>query len=191
MESTSVRSRVRHQAAVALAAALAAASTGGCPVVGSLLNPELTSALGLSSRASELPGEAPAVVFEVDNQTGRPIEFTLSWRDADEQIQQRRRILPDGEKFAEAVVCPVSEVTLGDVSNPEAVGAIVRLGDGTPNDPFIEVEPFGVLLQDGINYDCGDVVTFAVRPSGATDSGFQIFAFIRRSGAQTFANANP
>ncbi|GAF86848.1 unnamed protein product, partial [marine sediment metagenome] len=50
---------------------------------------------------------------------------------------------------------------------------------------YIEVEPFGVLLQEGINYDCGDVITFTILPSSATLSGYQSFAFIRRSGTQT------
>jgi hypothetical protein len=75
-------------------------------------------------------------------------------------------------------------MTLGDVGNLDATGAIVRLGGGTADDPYIEVEPFGVLLQEGINYDCGDVITFTILPSSATLSGYQSFAFIRRSGAQ-------
>ena len=160
----------------------------GCLNAASLLNPELLTTLGLAARASDLPGEAPAVVFEVSNQTGRTIEFLLSWRDANNDVQQRRRALPAGDSFAEVVVCPASAVTLGDVSNLDAVGAWVRLGNGGPDDPFIEVEPFGVLLQDGINYDCGDVVTFSVQRSNATDSGYRVFAFIRRSGAQSFLN---
>ena len=46
---------------------------------------------------------------------------------------------------------------------------------------MIEVEPFGVLLRNGANYDCGDGVTFAVTNSGATLSGYQVFAFIERA----------
>ena len=76
-------------------------------------------------------------------------------------------------------------MTLGDVSNLDAAGAIARLGGGGSADPFVEIEAFGVLLQQGINYDCGDSVTFTILPSSATLSGYQVFAFIRRSGAQT------
>lgn len=176
-----------HRVAWGVALACAVAQTG-CLSATSLLNPELLTSLGVTARASDLPGEAPAVVFEVSNQTGRTVEFLLSWRDANNEVQQRRRTLPPGETFSEVVVCPASAVTLGDVSNLETVGARVRLGNGTQNDAFIEVEPFGVLLQDGINYNCGDVVTFSVQRSNATDSGFRIFAFIRRSGAQSFVN---
>ena len=152
-----------------------------------LLNPAFLQVLGVGERASNLPGEAPAIVLEVENGTERVVEFRLTWRDVESRIQERTWTLGVGEKYSEALVCPVEEMTLGDVSNLDAVGAIVRLGSGTANDPYIEVEPFGVLLQEGINYDCGDSVTFVVWPSQATLSGYRIFAQIRRSGAQTQA----
>jgi hypothetical protein len=37
--------------------------------------------------------------------------------------------------------------------------------------------------MEGINYDCGDGVTFAVQSSGTSSSGYQTFAYIRRSGS--------
>lgn len=183
-----MRKRFHRVACSVVLAGVCVAGQTGCLSAASLLNPELLTSLGVTARASDLPGEAPAVVFEVTNQTGRTVEFLLSWRDANNDVQQRRRTLPAGETFSEVVVCPASAVTLGDVSNLQTVGARVRLGNGTENDPFVEVEPFGVLLQDGINYDCGDVVTFSVQRSNATDSGYRVFAFIRRSGAQGFLN---
>lgn len=155
-----------------------------CLTAGDLFNPAFLQALGGGERVANLPGEAPAIVLEVENGTQRVIEFRLTWRDVESRIQERTRSLGLDEKFSEALICPVEETTLGDVSDLDATGAIVRLGTGTADDPFIEVEPFGVLLQEGINYDCGDSVTFTVLPSSATLSGYQIFAFIRRSGAQ-------
>jgi hypothetical protein len=66
-----------------------------------------------------------------------------------------------------------------------AAGAVVRLGTGSAEDPIVEVEAFGTLLRDEVNYVCGDEVTFAVGLSSATASGYQVIAFIRRSGTST------
>jgi hypothetical protein len=157
----------------------------GCADIQNLLNPTFLQAIGVRESAASLPGEAPAVVIEVENGTQRVIEFRITWRDADAEIHERNGTLGVGEKYAEALICPVVEMTLGEVGNLDAIGAIVRLGGGSADDPFVEVEPFGVLLQEGINYDCGDMITFTILPSSATLSGYQSFAFIRRSGAQT------
>jgi hypothetical protein len=170
-------------AGAALAVGLLAAD--GCADIQNLLNPTFLQAIGVGESAATLPGEAPAVVIEVDNGTQRVIEFRITWRDAAAEVHERTEALGVGEKYAEALICPVEEMTLGDVGNLDATGAIVRLGGGSAADPYVEVEPFGVLLQEGINYDCGDVITFTILPSSATLSGYQSFAFIRRSEAQT------
>ncbi len=154
---------------------------GGCVGTGELFNPAFLQVLGVGEQtAASLPGEAPAMVLEVTNGTPHVVEFRLTWRDIEGRIQERARVLGVGAKFSEAPFCPIPETTLGDVSNLDAVGAIVRLGNGTAADPFVEVEPFGVLLQEGINYECGGSVTFAVQPSSATVSGYRIIAQIRR-----------
>ena len=72
---------------------------------------------------------------------------------------------------------------MGDISNLASTGAVVRLGSGSPNDPIVEVEAFGVLLRDGANYDCGDRVTFAIQQASANLSGYGIVAYIQRSGS--------
>jgi hypothetical protein len=157
----------------------------GCFAVGEIFNPTFFQSLGWTEVAADAPGEAPAVVIEVENGTSRVVEYRISWRDADTGIQERTGVLGLGDKYSESLICPVSEMTLGDISDTDAVGAIVRLGGGSSNDAFIEVEPFGLVLQEEINYDCGDVVTFAVLDSSATLSGYQTYAFIQRTGAQT------
>ena len=162
----------------------------GCPSPASLFNPAFLQTLGAGERVATLPGEAPAVVIEVENRTDRVLEFRATWRDVDSYIHEHTQVLGAGEKYSEALLCPIEEMTLGDVSDLDAAGAIIRIGDSSGEDdfvgfgPYIEVESFGVLLQEGINYDCGDSVTFAVLPSSATLSGYQVFAFIRRSGTQ-------
>lgn len=175
-----------HKVAIAGAMLLAGLLAGaGCGSVLGYLNPEFVQTLGLGTRVATVPGEAPAVVLEVQNSIDRVIEFRATWRDSQSEIHERTRTLLPGETYSEALICPITEMTLGDVSNLDATGAIVRLGGGTSADPFVEVEAFGVLLQEGINYDCGDSVTFTILSSSATLSGYQVFAFIRRSDGQT------
>jgi hypothetical protein len=157
----------------------------GCAGPTEVLNAQFLQDLGVGGTVASLPGEAPALLVEVENDTGRPIEYQLSWRDADGDVERFTGVLPADDKSGMMLFCPVVELTLGDVSDLTSTGAIVRLGSGGSNDPYIEVEPFGILLQDEINYHCGDSVTFAVLRSDATLSGFQVYAFIRRSGAQT------
>jgi hypothetical protein len=158
---------------------------GGCVAASDFLTPTFLSVLGLEAQVASLPGEAPAILLEVENDTDRVVEFRVTWRDGESEIHERTRTLAVGDKFAEVLICPIEEMTLGDVSNLDSVGAIARLGDGGSEDPYVEIEAFGVLLQQGINYDCGDSVTFTILRSSATLSGYQVYAFIRRSGAQT------
>ena len=98
-------------------------------------------------------------------------------------VTQRAASLPGSAPAStgRAVNCPVTEITLGDIADLSQTGALVRLGDGTPDDPFVEVEPFGILFKVGANYDCGDSVTFAVVPSAQTASGYQTIAFVQRA----------
>lgn len=174
--------KLRLSGLVFVASALCLA---GCTGVSGFLNPEFLQVLGVGQTVAYLPGEAPAIVVEVENGVDRVIEYQISWRDPQGVVQRETGTLGPGKKMGEVLFCPIEEVTLGDVSNLDGTGAIVRLGEGGSNDPIIEVEPFGVLLQEGINYDCGDSITFTVLSSSATLSGYQAFAFIRRSGAQT------
>lgn len=163
-----------------LTAALAMANHG-CGSVSGFLNPEFLTSLGIGESVATLPGDAPAIVLGVENRTSRTIEAVVSYRVGVDAVSTFVAVVEPGETTARAVTCPVDAITLGDVNDLSTVGALVRLGNGTPQDPVIEVEPFGVLLRNGANYDCGDGVTFAITNSGATLSGYQVFAFIQRA----------
>lgn len=171
---------VRGIAAVGIAVLLATCT--GC-VTTEFFNPEFLSSIGLGSKVSLLPGDAPSVLVEVENNTSRVIEVNLSFVNADGDVQVRPVVIAVGDKYAEAVICPVDEMTLGTLNDSRSIGAIVRLGGGTANDPFVTVDPFGATLVDEVNYNCGDSVTFSVQASSVSTSGYQIFAFVRRAGA--------
>ncbi len=164
-----------------LAACAAAVLPVGCVDPLAFFNPAFLQAAGLGDSVANLPGEAPTIILEVENQAGRVIEYFVSWRDGDGNVSVRTGVLAVGDKYSESVFCPIDEMTLGDVGDLTEIGALVRLGAGEADDPVIEVEPFGSLLQDSVNYNCGDSVTFTVLPSAATLSGYQTYAFIRRA----------
>ncbi len=174
-----MRAYRRSAAVVALLAS--AVLTGGCSVT-ALLNPDFLPTVLGGGGVAELPGDAPSIVVTLENTTDRVVTFQLMYRDANGDVETFQTTLSAASSTAQALICPVEEMTLGDLSNLQMSGAFVRLGAGTQSDPFVAVEPFGYVLREGVNYDCGDGVTFSVRASGATASGYQTFAFIQRAG---------
>ncbi len=153
----------------------------------SLLNPEFLPSLGLGTQAASLPGNAaPGLLVSVENRTARWAEITVSYRSLGTPDQFTTTVAPH-DKSGQMLICPIEEITVGDLNSPKQSGARVFLLDTVtdPNSlataPFIDVDAFGQNLQEGVNYDCGDGVTFAVQESGAAQSGFQIFAYIQRA----------
>lgn len=168
----------RRLAALGSACLLAAAP--GCGLSGEFFNPQFLSSLGVGSKVAVAPGNAPAVLVEVENKTGHVIEANLSFRDANGDVQVRPIVVAIDDKYSETVICPMDEATLGTLNSSTSAGAVVRLGNGTAVDPLIEVDPFGATLVENINYSCGDSITFTVQPSSAASSGYQIIAYVRR-----------
>ena len=175
--------RNRVIAAARISVAAVSLASVGCVSPTTFFSEDFLTALGFGDTAANLPGEAPAIIIEMENRSGRTIEARVTWQGDGNESRERVFVVPDGEKFSEVVVCPVTRMTLGQLGDLSAAGAAVRLGDGSAGSPFIEVEPFGRVLEDQINYQCGDAVTFTIQPSSATLSGYQAFAYVRRSGA--------
>ncbi|MBU0616232.1 MAG: hypothetical protein KKI02_00800 [Planctomycetes bacterium] len=178
----------------------AAASLGlgallaGCGLVGevtNMFNPDLLSSLGMGANVATLPGDAPGLLVAVENRTSRWASMVVSYRDSEDKVRNYTTLVAPGDKSAQMLVCPIGEITLGDVSNLKQTGARVYLLDTATADPnsvavapFIEVDAFGVLLSEEVNYDCGDGVTFALLTSSTARSGYQAYAFIRRAGTE-------
>jgi len=175
-------------------ATLLAGLGAGCVSPAEFVSPEFLTALGYSPTVRTLPAEAPGLLVSVENRTGRWAVVAVSYRSGDGSIETYSTRLPAGSRSGQMLLCPVAEITLGSVADLTQPGAIVALStdifeieeaNGLPtNTPYVIVEPFGVLLREEVNYDCGDELVFVVEPSGQTRSGFQTRALIRRSGAQ-------
>jgi len=181
-ESWSVR--VKRTRMFGWAGSVLAVFAVGCTSPAAFFNPEFLTSLGLGSSVASIPGDAPAILVEVENRTSKNIEATISWRGDASDIQERQIVIAAQDTYSELVFCPVNTITMGQLSDKQSIGAVIRLGNGGDADAKIDVEPFGRDLLSGTNYDCGDAVSFTVQGSSLTQSGYQIFAFIRRHGAQ-------
>ena len=170
-----------YRRCLGLATCLIIVAAGCTGNLSTLFNDEFLTELGVTQRAATVPGAAPAIVVYVSNRTTRTIRATVSMRLGSDNVDSFFTTVPPGLSTGRAVNCPVTEITLGDIANLDQSGAVVLLGDGTPDDPFVEVEAFGVLFKEGANYDCGDLLTFAVVTSVETGSGYQIIAFVQRA----------
>ena len=156
-----------------------------------LLNPDMLSALGVGTRVSSLPTEAPGILVEVENQTDLWVRVVVSYRGSSSTPENYTAFVAPRSKSGQMLSCPISEITLGDVQNLETPGARVFLADNVTDSstldsfPYIEVDAFGVLLQDdgADNFDCGDGILFTVQTSSLAASGYQTFAYVRPSAA--------
>lgn len=162
----------------------------GCSSPLGLLNPNFALTLGLAGeQVATLPGDAPGLLVSVENRTNRWVDVVVSYRDGEDNASTYTTLVGPRDKGGQMLVCPVREITLGAVSDLEAVGAIVYLVDemdqieDPTQVPYLEVDPFGTLLREGVNYDCGDELLFVVQTSTNTRSGYRTFGFIRRQGS--------
>ena len=183
----------RCRLAIACGAVLVAALCGcGLLSLNSYLNPDFLAALGLSEKVASLPGDAPGLLVTVTNRTSRPTQIFVSYRDPNDDVKSYTATLAAGDETSQMLVCPVKEITLGDVSSLTQPAARVYQVAGAVTDaatlaaaPFIEVDPFGVLLRDVVNFNCGDGLIFTIQDSAVTRSGYQAFAYIRPSSSGT------
>lgn len=142
----------------------------------------LNATIGGQNVAS-LPGNAPSVLLAVENQTALPTVVNVRYRLANNDVRELSLQMLPGERSAQALACPIDEITVGELTDPSQAGAFVYLdtdADATLNlnAPFVTVEPFGVILRNDTTYTCGDEITFAVVPSSATASGYRVVAFV-------------
>lgn len=167
------------------------AGVAGCTMdLMSLLNPDLLTIVGGGTEVASLPGDAPGLLVSVENRTDRWIRMVVSFRDPDDEADAFTEYVQPGQKTGRMLDCPVSQITVGDTSDLDLSGARVYLIENPSNTvdallsaPFIEVDPFGNLLREGVNYDCGDSLLFTVEASSVSQSGYQVFAYVRRSDA--------
>ncbi len=164
---------------------LVGAGLAGCGALSlsNFLNPNFIASLGPTGTVSSIPGQAPGLLVRLENRVpDRWVSMQISYLDDQGQSQTDATQIAPNDASARMLVCPIAQITLGDMSNLQASGVSVFLGNDPNTAPIIEVEAFGTLLRSGVNYNCGDEIIFTVQPSSATQSGYQTIAYFRRAG---------
>jgi hypothetical protein len=81
--------------------------------------------------------------------------------------------LVHGEDFGALIPCNVTVVTLGDVDDPTVPGAWVCYHPVL--DPVhLPLKPFGKILQNGIDFRCGDTITFVSINDSTAKEGYSL-----------------
>ncbi len=165
-----------------------AIALGGCSLASQSLNPQFMEVLG-TPFAPIAPGTAPFVLIRNINMTDERVLFSFEWVPAGTLASAVTGFnLPPDEDGGVLVTCPVSQITLGSLDNPNAPGALVIFDDNTRQ----EIPSLGKNLREGIDYFCGDVVIFATVRDSSTVGGYStIYGVIDGSSQGTeFAGAN-
>ncbi len=168
------------RAVVLIVAASVLSGHAGCTAE-TFLNSEFIDAIGGSKDIATLPGVAPVALLAVQNQTAEWAEIQVSYRTGQNEVEVFTATVEPGQRTAQAIACPIEEMTVGDLSDSSLSGVTMRLGNGGAGDPIVVVEPFGVIMKEGANYDCGDGITFAVTYSQETVSGYRVYAYVQRA----------
>jgi hypothetical protein len=156
---------LRIMLALALGAVLSWGGTGlGC-------NPSLIQSLGGEANVPTAPGENPYILLRLINGIAVPpsvsgtipipsgVGYLATWRYAGGQ-RDAWAIGGSGlavtEDFGRLVNCNMTVITIGDIDDLTVTGTWLLYG-GNVVQPL---KPFGKILQNGVDFRCGDVLTF-------------------------------
>ena len=142
---------------------------GGCGIVSSVLDPSLTSTLGLNLGAFTTPPGVVMITFK--NSTSLPATFfAFEAADVNNLDAGRNFSVPvaAGQVGNEVVNCPVGAIYPGTVLASGALSGEAAILQGTGSVAVVGYA--GGLLTAGQVYSCGDVVEIGVSQVAATDS---------------------
>jgi len=78
-----------------------------------------------------------------------------------------------GQDIGALIPCNVTVVTVGDVDDPTVAGAWVVYNP--PLDPVqLPIKPFGKILQNGIDFRCGDTISFISISDSSAKEGYSL-----------------
>jgi hypothetical protein len=168
---------------IMLALTLGAALTWGGAGLG--CNPNLVQSLGGESNVPTAPGQNPYILVRLVNAVSVPasvsgtipipsgVGYLATWRYAGGQ----RDVWGIGggglaatEDYGRLVDCNMTVITLGDIDDLTVAGAWLIYG-GNVTQPL---KPFGKLLQNGVDFRCGDVLTFVTYYDPSSSRNFAV-----------------
>lgn len=169
--------RLRHWPL--LLSAIFVVGLAGCTGFYEIFNSDVLGLFESGQSVSDLPGDAPGILVAVENRTTHTMRAVISYRDGDDNVRSYTTIIGAGDHTAQMLVCPIEEITIGSVTDLTTAGAVIYLSDPTDTTtsyddlPYVEVDAFGFLLQNDVNYACGDGLTFSVRADSTARSGYR------------------
>jgi hypothetical protein len=142
-------------------------------------NPQLIGSLGGERHLPITPGATDYILIRFYNAASMPagtgMEFNQQYRIAGGAMYGFGGVtgLVDGEDFGQLIPCNVTVVTLGDVDDPTVAGAYVIYNP--PLDPVRRaIKPLGKILQNGIDFRCGDTITFISVNDSTASEGYSL-----------------
>ncbi len=156
--------------------------------VGFGCNPNLTQSLGGTANLPTAPGETPYVLLRMTNAitgptigglpTGAPVgvNYLITWRYAGGTTDMWGTSgggLAATEDLGVLIPCNVTVITMGDVDDLTADGAWLAYHGALD---FVQeaLQPFGKLLQNGVDFRCGDVLTFVTYNDSSNARGYSV-----------------
>jgi hypothetical protein len=141
--------------------------------VGLGCNPSFVQSLGGAAALPTAPGQAPYILLRLTNAISVPpsasasqpatvptgVGYQLTWRYAGGQTGAWNIGSPGlspSEDIGMLVDCNMTIITLGNINDVTADGAWLIYGNNTTQ----PLEPFGKILQNGVDFRCGDTLTF-------------------------------
>lgn len=174
-------------------------------------NPKFTNSLGVGRAVPATPGPNPYIVLRFTNSVVGPDQspaepnvpaaanFEATWRYAGGGKDFFGWIgdsLRAGEDIGTMLPCDITVMTAGDVDDLTAWGAWISFNPPGEDPVRQPLPPMGKLLTNGVDFRCGDVVTFMLAPNDAIPQRYSITWRVDSgqnesgpySGPDTFAN---
>lgn len=144
-------------------------------------NPQLVGAMGGEQELPITPGATPYILVRFLNaatmQPGTGMGFYQEYRIAGGAAFGSGGVsgggLADGEDYGNLIPCNVTVATLGSVDDPTIPGAYVVYN--RPLDPVRRpIKALGKILQNGIDFRCGDTITFIAVNDATAPEGYSL-----------------
>jgi hypothetical protein len=144
-------------------------------------NKEFISSLGGDQNLPTTPGVVNYIQLRYYNAAtmlpGTGMGFNPMWRFAGGPSMGFGGVgdpgLAQGEDIGDLLPCNLTNITLGDLTDPTVPGAWVSYHP--PLDPVHRpLKPFGKVLQNGVDFFCGDTITFITIQDLSAKEGYSI-----------------
>ncbi len=153
-------------------------------------NATFLSSTGMSSYVPSTPGANPYIILRFTNsilgpdqspdELNQPGEacFWATWRYAGGGLDsiggKGTNDMGAGMDYGVVLPCDLTVMTVGNVDDLTQPGAWITYNPGGESNVLQALPPMGRVLQNGVDFRCGDVITFMLEPNNAIPARFDI-----------------